>query len=167
MKILPILISIALLFSPILIFSQENKLDASGKKQGSWVKLNPKTKKKIYEGQFTNNQPTGLFNYYFENGKLKAQTTYSDNGKKAHSLLFDKQGNKIAEGIYYNQIKDSIWNYYNPENTLISQESYLNGKKNGAWKVFYESGKLFEESNWKNGIKEGAWKQFYKNANPS
>lgn len=146
-------------------FAQENKKDAKGLKQGAWLKKDANTKVKIYEGSFIDDKPNGLFKYYFPNGKIKAITTYSEKGTKARAILFDALGNKIAEGIYNNEKKDSIWNYYNPDHILISQESYLNTKKNGVWKVFYEDGKLYEEITWMNGQKNGPWKQYFKNGN--
>ncbi len=150
----------------VFSFAQENKKDAKGLKQGAWVKFDANTKAKLYEGSFVNDKPNGLFKYYFPSGKIKAITTYSNEGQKARALLFDEKGNKIAEGIYINEKKDSIWNYYNPEHVLISQESYLNCIKDGLWKIYYEDGKLFEETSWKAGVKNGIWKQYFKSGNP-
>ncbi len=149
-----------------LAFSQENKKDAKGLKQGAWVKIDANTKAKIYEGSFVDDKPTGLFKYYYPGGKTRALNTYTENGTKASVLLFDEKGNKIAEGIYRNEKKDSCWNYYNPDHVLIAQENYLNSQKNGSWKVFYENGNLFEETNWKEGVKDGKWNQFFKNSIP-
>ena len=145
---------------------QTNNKDSKGLKQGAWVKYDPQTNAKIYEGQFIDDKPSGLFKYYSPTGKIKAITTYSKNGSKAHALLFDEKANKIAEGIYINEKKDSIWNYYNPDHVLISQESYLNNSKHGTWKIYYENGKVYEEQNWKNGKKDGAWNQYFNNGNP-
>lgn len=147
-------------------FSQENKKDANGLKQGAWVKIDKATKAKVYEGSFVNDKPTGLFKYYYPSGKTRALNTYTENGSKASVLMFDEAGNKIAEGIYRNEKKDSVWNYYNPDHALIAQESYTDNKKNGPWKVFYETGALYEEINWKQGLKEGEWKQYFKNNKP-
>ncbi len=144
----------------------QNKKDAKGLKQGAWVKIDPAKKNKLYEGSFVDDKPNGLFKYYFPSGKIKAITTYSENGTKARAILFDEAGNKISEGCYLNEKKDSIWNYYNPDHTLIAQESYVNTKKHGVWRVYYENGKLYEEQIWQNGVKEGSWKQFFKNGNP-
>lgn len=153
-----------LLSSFTLLLAQVNQKDAKGLKQGAWVKKDPTTKRTVYEGQFIDDKPTGLFKYYSESGKLKAITTYRENGTKAYALLFDEKGNKIAEGLYLNEKKDSVWNYFNPDKILIAQESYQNNKKHGTWKIFYEDGKVYEEMDWRNGVKHGAWKQYYKNS---
>ena len=54
---------------PFSGFSQEtfNIKDASGRKQGSWIKMDT-AGRKIYEGQFKNDIPQGTFKYYYPNG---------------------------------------------------------------------------------------------------
>ena len=90
-----------LLGSSLTGFAQ-NKKDAKGLKQGAWVKIDPSKKNKLYEGSFVDDKPNGLFKYYFPSGKIKAITTYSENGTKARAILFDEAGNKISEGCYSN-----------------------------------------------------------------
>ncbi|MCF0207492.1 MAG: hypothetical protein HUK15_08695, partial [Bacteroidales bacterium] len=48
-----------------------NYIDINKKKQGKWVKKYDNGQIR-YEGFFTNDQPTGTFKYYHENGKQKS-----------------------------------------------------------------------------------------------
>ena len=64
--------------------AKTNFTDSLGRKQGYWKKYSKDTLK--YEGQFKDDIPVGEFKYYFFDGKVKAHTTYSDNGKVAKTI---------------------------------------------------------------------------------
>ena len=54
-------------------------------------------------------------------------------------------GGKLkATGNYVNQKKDSVWNYYAENDSLIAREVYKSGLENGDWKIFYPNGKVSE-----------------------
>jgi antitoxin component YwqK of YwqJK toxin-antitoxin module len=138
-----------------------NYTDAKGLKQGSWVKANA-AGEKLYEGQFKDNLPIGIFKYYFPNGVLKATNNYF--GKKseyAAAHLYHTNGKLEAAGTYFEQKKDSTWRFFDEEENLISEEIYSKGNKIGNWKQFYPSGKLLRSENWKNNLKDGAWIMYY------
>jgi antitoxin component YwqK of YwqJK toxin-antitoxin module len=153
-----------ILLLPLIGISQEapNKTDAAGKKQGHWIKLDEK-KKKIYEGDFINNIPTGKFSYYYPSGELKAITIFSKNGTIAHTKMFDIGGKIMGEGKYLNEKKDSLWKFYDEEGVLLSEESYLNGLKNGSSKVYYRDGQIAEERTWKAGVLNGPRINYFEN----
>jgi antitoxin component YwqK of YwqJK toxin-antitoxin module len=139
-----------------------NRVDDKGRKQGHWVKVDD-NKKKIYEGDFIDNVPTGKFSYFYDSGKPWSISTFSKNGTVTYTQMFDGAGNLTAEGKYVNQKKDSIWKYYNREGKLISDENYVNGVKVGAEKVYYSTGGIVEEKFWKNGQLNGPRKKYFEN----
>jgi len=156
-------------FASLLInaiaFSQ-NITDAKGLKQGSWGKKDEMGHLK-YEGQFKDNQPYGIFKYYYNNGNKKAVSTYSDGGRKTHTIMYTSEGIIEAEGNFYNQQKDSIWVYYDATGKLIlSKESYKNNLRDGAFVNYFADGKVLEISNYTNGKKNGLWKVFYNDGKP-
>ena len=102
-----IIIFIALL-SFTFSFSQTTT-DANGKKQGYWKKVDPTSKKIIYEGLFKDDKPQGLFKYYYPNDSVKAKMLFIQNGRIGYSTLFHPSGKKMAYGKYINETKDSIW----------------------------------------------------------
>ena len=63
-----------------------------------------------------------------------------------------QNGQLKASGIYVNELRDSTWNYYNFNGTLILSEQYKSDSS-GFKKVFYEDGNLFEIQYWKEGEK--------------
>lgn len=137
-----------------------NKTDASGKKQGHWVKLDD-DKKKLYEGDFIDNIPVGKFTYYYDIGIPWSITIFSNNGKVAHTQMFDGGGLLTGEGKYVNEKKDSLWKFYSNTGKLLSIENYINGVKNGVAYVYYSNGEIAEEKNWKNGVLEGVCKKYF------
>jgi antitoxin component YwqK of YwqJK toxin-antitoxin module len=150
----------------IIVFASDaqdtiNKLDSNGKKQGFWVKKD-KDGKKIYEGHFIHNIPLGEFRYYYPEGQLKALSILSDSGNRLRTVTYYKNGRKMAEGIYVNEKKDSVWNFFSEyEEVIVSEEFYKDGKKEGVSKTFYPDGVIAEKSTWKNGTRTGPWEQYY------
>jgi len=139
-----------------------NRLDSKGLKQGYWKKY--KQNILIYEGQFIDNVPVGIFNYYHKNGKLKSTAHFLNGPLKVKTVIFHENGQRAAEGIFLDQIKDSIWNYYNEKGVLIKTESYLKGKKEGKWATYSSrTGILLEEMHFHNDIIDGVYKEFYAN----
>lgn len=141
---------------PLLGAAQEalNKTDASGKKQGHWVKLDI-NKKKVYDGNFVNDVPTGTFTYFYETGETKAVTVFSKNGTIARTKMYNVGGKIMGEGKYVNEKKDSLWKFYDEEGVLLSDENYSGGKKNGVCHVYYRNGQVADERTWKDGMLNG------------
>jgi antitoxin component YwqK of YwqJK toxin-antitoxin module len=141
---------------PAFLFAQEapNKTDAAGKKQGHWIKLDI-NKKKVYEGSFVNDVPTGKFIYYYPTGEQKAVSVFSKNGTISRTKMYSVGGKIMGEGKYVNEKKDSLWKFYDEDGGLLSEENYVNGLKDGKSKVFYLTGQLAEERTWKMGLLDG------------
>lgn len=135
----------------------QNKIDAQGRKQGSWSKAN-KNGNKIYEGNFKDDYEVGVFTYYYEDGKtVKAKSEFKDNGKFASTKMFNKGGSVISEGYYKNKKKDSLWTIYDEKGNKIGEERYVNGLKNGVANYWDKSKVLVETINFKNDKKDGIY----------
>ncbi len=136
-------------------------IDATGKKQGYWKKKDEKTNKLVYEGLFKDNKPQGLFKYYYPNDTLKAKMDFRKDGTISYSTLYHPTGKKMATGKYINELKDSVWIYFDEKGIKISDENFVMGKKNGKSRVYTADGILSEEHNFKNDLKEGPFKQYF------
>jgi antitoxin component YwqK of YwqJK toxin-antitoxin module len=157
------LIFLTLFFTWVTAYAQDtiNKLDAEGKKNGQWIKRDNEGNK-IYEGQFIHGTPVGEFKYYYLKGELKAISLLSENGTRSRTTTYFKNGRKMAEGIYINEKKDSLWRFYSEyEDVVISEEFYKEGKKEGISKTYYPDGVIAERSTWKQGVRNGTWEQYY------
>lgn len=146
-------------------FAQDiNQTDASGLKQGKWKKLYNNGKVR-YEGQFKDDRPIGLFQYFYENGKLQATNNHLGNGQVA-THIYHKNGKIKAKGIYIDQHKDSLWQYFNENELLVLEETYILDTLNGLQSTYYENGQLGEQTNFNHGVKDGEWKKFFDNGKP-
>ncbi len=147
----------------VLSYSKANSqtIDATGKKQGYFKKTDEKTKKIIYEGLFKDDKPQGLFKYYYPNDSIKAKMIFAQNGKTSYSTLYHPTGKKMAVGKYTNELKDSVWIYFDDLGKKISQETFLLGKKNGKAFVFLQDGLVSEERNYKNDVEDGPFKLYF------
>ena len=174
--------------NPYVSFSQEdiNQQDDSGKKFGAWEGKYSNGSLR-YKGRFHDNQPVGIFQYFYEDGSKRATNEFSKNGLKAINKSYSKNGILIAEGIYFDQKKDSIWRIYSDaDGVLLSEESYKNdllegvtivyypgtvqkaeetfysgGLKNGLSTKFFEDGKVMSVTNFKDDQPEGLFTFYY------
>jgi antitoxin component YwqK of YwqJK toxin-antitoxin module len=156
-----LLIVICLL--PTFLYPQDtiNKLNPQGLKEGYWRKKDS-TGRMVYEGHFRNGLPSGTFKYYYADGRVKAISKFSEDGKRSRTTTYFGSGKKMAEGIYVDEKKDSTWRFYSDyDSALLSEESYKNGKKDGITKTYYPGKGVAEQMTWKNGVKEGPWIQYY------
>lgn len=139
-----------------------NILDASGKKQGKWIKKYDNEVVR-YIGQFKDDKPYGKFQYFTETGELKTLTLYSSGGDSTFTSHYNKSGVIIAKGYYFQQQKTGTWLYYNDEKMLLAEEVYKNGVKDGLWKVYFRNGNVSETVTWKDGKREGEFVQYHEN----
>jgi antitoxin component YwqK of YwqJK toxin-antitoxin module len=137
-----------------------NVTDASGKKQGHWIKYDD-NKKKLYDGNFVNNVPVGKFTYYYDSGVPWAVTLFSKNGTVAYTKHYSAGGKLQGSGKYVNEKKDSLWKFLNDDSVVIAEESYINGLKNGSAKVYYVTGQVAEDKTWKMGKLNGPCKKYF------
>ena len=135
--------------------------DANNNKQGYWKKKDEKTNKLVYEGEFKDNKPVGKFKYYYPNDSVRAIMNFKQDGKVAYAKLFHLNGLRMGEGKYIQEIKDSLWLYYDESGKLLSKDNYRMGKKNGVSYVYLPNGKLAEERQYKMDVQHGSFKQYF------
>ncbi len=138
-----------------------NGTDANGLKQGYWEKRSPDGTL-IYQGHFRNNKPVGEMRRYYETGEIKVIMHYKENSDYIKTCFYYDTGEVAGEGIYFQNMKDSLWKYYSYyTGTLTSTEMYSKGVKQGIEKKFYPTGQVSEEVEWQKNIKHGVWNQYF------
>ena len=138
-----------------------NQVDNNGLKQAYWTKDYPNGKP-LYEGWFKDGKPVGIMKRYYESGELRVKMLYKENSNYIKTCFYYNDGEIAAEGTYFQETKDSIWNYYSfYTGTLTSTESYSKGVKNGIEKQYYANGQVSEEIEWANNAKHGIWNQYF------
>ena len=137
-----------------------NTIDANGKKQGAWKKLDEQGTV-VYVGQFKDDKPYGLFTYFDVEGKKMTEMNFVKDGV-AYAKMYYVDGKVQAEGKYVNQQKDSVWNFYNADGMFLSTENWINGKREGKSTVYHPGTKQAASiTNFKNGLEEGEYVEYY------
>lgn len=152
--------SLLFLFTLLTAFVFAQTTDANGKKQGYWKKKDDTGKHLLYEGEFKDNKPVGRFKYYYPNDSVRAIMNFKEEGKIAYARLFHLTGKRMGEGKYVQEVKDSVWTYYDESGALLSKDNYTMGKKHGTCYIYLPDGKLAEEQNYKMDVQHGSFKQF-------
>src|SRR4051812_27022508 len=155
---------LVLLLCIVSFFTSVNcqTLDDKGRKQGYWKKTDETTKKLLYEGEFKEGIPVGVFKYYYPNDSVRALMTFRNGGKTAFARLFHMNGKRMALGKYVGkEIKDSVWTYFDEAGLLISRDNYKMGKKEGVCFVYLPDGAKSEERTYKNDLPHGEFKEYF------
>jgi antitoxin component YwqK of YwqJK toxin-antitoxin module len=137
-----------------------NRTDAQGRKQGLWEKRYPDGKLR-YRGHFRDNNPSGVFKYYWDNDSIQNIAVYSNAGKTAYARGFYENGGVFSMGKFVNEKRDSIWLFYDERWKLYKKEQYSLGKREGKSISFYGNGNVLEMKTWHNDVENGPWQQFY------
>ncbi len=154
---------ICLLLSALPALQGQNQVDEEGRKTGHWKVEYPNGKTQ-YEADFVEGRPHGEMIRYYEKGGIRARMQFEAEGSRSFTQLYYESGKLAAEGIYVNQVKDSVWTYYSEfDGSVRSREDYLAGKQEGMSQSYYPSGEISEEVQWKQNEKDGSWKQYYTN----
>jgi antitoxin component YwqK of YwqJK toxin-antitoxin module len=142
--------------------AQLNMTDATGKRQGPWVKKYPNGNI-LYQGTFKDDKPVGEFKRFYDDGKVKDVLTYDIAGNTATAVFYHPNGKKAAEGTYVSQKKEGTWKYYSAltDGYIISEENYVADKHEGISKKYYNSGTIAEIIQYHDGLKDGDWIQYY------
>lgn len=139
-----------------------NKKDTQGRKQGAWEKKYPKSAAFEYKGQFKDDKPVGTFMYYYPSSKLKSVVIHDANSNRSSAIMYHEDGIVFAKGIFRDQKKDSVWDYFGPSGRQSMKESYSNGKLNGLSTIYFVPEEAADKrimkaktTNYVDGIKQG------------
>ena len=141
-----------------------NITDASGMKQGHWIKKYPNGLIQ-YEGVFRDDHPVGEFRRYYENSKLKSLMVYSNDGTVVDATVYHPNGFIASKGKYVNQLKEGQWKFYSSEieGYLINEEEYVGNMRNGPSVKYYPDGTIAEKLSYVNDRREGEWLKYFEN----
>lgn len=140
-----------------------NQYDVTGQKIGVWIEKFPNGKRKS-QINYENGKPRGdFYKFYQKTGGVSAQLHFFDDNL-ASAILYAENGDKIAMGYYYNQKKDSLWQFFEGDSLLVAEEFYSKGVKQGVQTTYYIFGFPSEEITYKDGKKDGPWKRYYESS---
>jgi antitoxin component YwqK of YwqJK toxin-antitoxin module len=158
-----IIIPIAVAGQPV---ADINQTDASGKKQGRWIRNYPNNVV-MYDGFFKDDYPEGEFKRYYQNSILQSVLIYSNEGTTADAKIYHPNGFIAAEGKYVNQQKEGLWQFYSnfQNGSLLNKEFYSKNLRHGESLKLYPDGTIAEKTNYENDIASGEWVKYYPTGN--
>ena len=106
-----------------------NNYDNQHRKHGTWVKRYSNGQIR-YKAKFEHGKPTGTTKRYHENGNLKAVMKFQTSDR-VFTEMYNKDGEKQAEGYYHERKKDSVWTFYDENGRIVAKDSYTDGMRDG------------------------------------
>ena len=89
---------------------------------------------------FINNRTAGIWPYYYENGKLKAEIVYNMMSSDEEGIVknYDEKGIIVSEGKVVNDNMVGVWNYYDEK----GKKNYTYDLTKGIITTYDEKGKI-------------------------
>lgn len=158
-----------IVFSAIILLAfpvdgQMNNRDEQGRRQGPWQGTFPSGRIR-YQGQFINDNPTGTFKYFYNDGALRAELTHIPGKDTVPAVYFHKNRQKLAQGQFVNSQRESLWVFFSERGEKLSESWYKNGLQHGKTTTFFPNGSITETVEYIDGEKHGQWFQYFENGN--
>ena len=113
-------------------------------------------------GKTYNETSVGKWIFYNENGQLKANGEYNNQGKKTGKWTwFYKTGKTKETAIYENDILNGENLQYHENGKPYIISNYENDKLNGEYKYYNDKGALVQHKYFKDGELDGLYKSFF------
>lgn len=93
-------------------------------------------------GQFTNNETTGVWEFFYETGKLKMRGVLTQNANEGLWEYFYESGQKSMQGTVNGKDREGEWICYYENGQIKETGQYISNKRNGLWKSYFEDGVL-------------------------
>ena len=147
-----------------------NAFDANNKREGVWIrvyKYHPDIM--YYKGKYAHGVPTGVFEFYSENGLLKSTVDHVQDTTINDVTNFYVDGKTmLSKGRYvgkklnnkWDRQKQGRWEFYNESGQLIRFENYKDNVLQGESKVYYSNGQLSHELIYVKGKLNGPFQEF-------
>ena len=116
------------------------------------------------EGQFFDNQKTGEWISYYENGEVKSVRNYKAGELNGYQKI-DYSQVLYMEGYSKNGQKTGTWKSYFKENNQLKYLKHFDdyGNSTGKWESYYDSGELHLIENYSINMTDGKEIEYYKN----
>jgi len=89
-------------------------------------------------GEFTNNQKSGEWNYWFEDGRKWSKGSYKNGLRDGEAIVWRSNGFKTYEGSYSAGKPHGSWIFYDVDGSRLKEVRFEYGKK--ASEIAYKEG---------------------------
>ncbi len=100
----------------------------------------------------------GPMKAWFENGQLRCEGAYDDEGKlTGHWRYWDESGALLREGDFAMGLREGDWVEYHPNGRKRYEGLLHLGLNEGPWTYWHENGQRMAEGSYVNNRREGPW----------
>lgn len=101
-------------------------------------------------GQFTDNETTGVWEFFYETGNLKMRGILKQNANFGLWEYFYESGQKSMQGNVNGKNREGEWISYYENGQVKEAGYYTRNKRSGVWKHYFEDGVLKGEIEYTN-----------------
>jgi antitoxin component YwqK of YwqJK toxin-antitoxin module len=94
------------------------------------------------KGQFTNDETTGIWEFFYETGTLKMRGILFKGANYGLWEYFFESGKKSMEGVIYGKKREGEWKMYYENGQIREIGEYTNNERSGIWNSYFEDGVL-------------------------
>lgn len=111
------------------------------------------------KGQFTNNETTGIWEFFYETGNLKMRGILKQNANYGLWEYFYESGQKSMQGNINGKNREGEWTSFYENGQVKEVGEYKISKRYGLWKTYFEDGVLKGEIDYTNDF--GRYTEYY------
>jgi antitoxin component YwqK of YwqJK toxin-antitoxin module len=111
------------------------------------------------KGQFTNNETTGVWEFFYETGNLKMRGILRQNSNYGVWEYFYESGQKSMEGNINGKNREGEWKWYYENGQVKEIGDYKANKRVHTWKNYFEDGVLKGEVDYNDDF--GTFTEYY------
>ncbi|WP_157496456.1 toxin-antitoxin system YwqK family antitoxin [Flavobacterium gelidilacus] len=100
---------------------------------------------------YRNGIQNGLFQKWFDTGKISFEANYKNGLLDGKSYTWWKNNNKRSESNYANGISQGVQKQWYQSGAIFKEITLVNGKEEGLQKAYRENGKIYNNYEAKNG----------------
>jgi antitoxin component YwqK of YwqJK toxin-antitoxin module len=93
-------------------------------------------------GQFTDNETTGIWEFFYETGKIKMRGILKQNANYGLWEYFYESGQMSMQGNVNGKHREGEWTAYYENGQVREVGVYVKNKRHGLWKTYFEDGVL-------------------------
>ncbi len=99
----------------------------------------------------------GVWEFFYENGDLKAKGEYLADKRAGKWQFFYPNGVLEQEGVYEDGFFDGVWKWYYESGALLREENYFYGFREGQMFELSPAGDTIVKGTFVEGDKDGKW----------
>lgn len=138
----------------------------NNKKNGFTKCYSKKTKKIVWEQNYTNDKLDGIIKNYYSDGSIEKEETFVNGVKQGWENSYNENESYLEEAIMYAQnVKNGQAFKYYPNGQVKHEAFFENDLQEGTTKEYYESGQLKYVGEFKKDEAVGWGISYYENGN--